>query len=81
MSYPPVHRLDLFTDPEGLAPRYRSRVAMPEYAKLDLPVTDRLAAQTLWFKTSALMGDQSDCADLVTAVAKVQTHAHELDHG
>ena len=81
MSYPPVHRLDLFADPGGLAPRYRSRAAMPEYAKLDLPVTDRLAAQTLWFKTSVLMGDQSDCADLVTAVAKVQTHAHELDRG
>ena len=81
MSYPPVHRLDLFVDPDGFAPRYKSRTAMPDYSKLHLPVTDRLAAETLWFKTSVLMADQSDCADVVAAMTKVRSHAHELDRG
>jgi dTDP-4-amino-4,6-dideoxygalactose transaminase len=78
MAYPPVHSLDLFTDPDGFAPRFRSRQGMQDFGSLNLPVTDRLAAETLWFTTSVLMGDRSDANDVVEALAKVQRYASEL---
>jgi len=76
MSYPPLHRLELFASPDGLAPRFRRRPFDPD--PLHLPVTDRLAAETLWFKTAVLMGDERDCQDVVDAVAKVVGAASEL---
>lgn len=78
MSYPPVHQLDVFTDPAGFAPRVRDRSALPDYASLSLPVTERLAATTLWFTTSVLMGTKDDALDVVRAVEKVQRHARSL---
>lgn len=78
MAYPPVHSLDLFTDPDGFSPRFRSRAGMQDFAKLELPVTDRLAAETLWFTTSVLMGSRADADDVVAAMAKVQRHASTL---
>jgi dTDP-4-amino-4,6-dideoxygalactose transaminase len=75
MSYPPLHHLDLFAAADGLAPRYRT--SRPLVAG-SLPVTERLAAETLWFRTAVLMGDRRDCQDVVDAVAKVQAHAAEL---
>ncbi len=78
MSYPPVHHLDVFRDPDGLAPRYRDRAGMQDWASLSLPVTERLAATTLWFTTSVLMGTESDALDVVRAVEKVQHHAGAL---
>ena len=51
---------------------------MPDYAVQKLPVSDRLAAETLWFTTAVLMGARRDCEDVVTAVAKVQANAAEL---
>lgn len=82
MAYPPVHSLDCFADPDGFAPRYRAaRSSMPDYAHQLLPVTDRLAAETLWFTTAVLMGSRQDCDDVVTAVAKVHQHARELADG
>ena len=81
MSYPPMHSLDCFATPDGLAPRYRDRSSMPDWAHQDLPVTTRLAAQTLWFTTAVLMGSVSDCDDVIEAVAKVQANAGELSDG
>lgn len=81
MAYPPIHRLGCFVDPDGFAPRFRSRAGMPDYAGLDLPVTDALAADTLWFTTAVLMGTRADADDVVEAMAKVQHHASELPHG
>jgi len=78
MSYPPLHRLEAFTDPDGFAPRLRSRAGLQDYAALSLPVAERLAAETLWFTTAVLMGSEGDAADVVRAVAKVQRHAGEL---
>jgi dTDP-4-amino-4,6-dideoxygalactose transaminase len=78
MSYPPLHHLETFLDPSGFAPRYRDRTGMQDFASLDLPVVRTLADQTLWFKTSVLMGDRKDCDDLVTAVDKIRRNAHEL---
>jgi dTDP-4-amino-4,6-dideoxygalactose transaminase len=77
-AYPPLHRLELFATPDGLAPRRRDRSRMQDFASLEMPVTDRLAAETLWFTTSVLMGSPEDADDVVAAVAKVQQHAGEL---
>ena len=78
MSYPPIHRLDVFRDPDGFAPRWRDRTGMQEFAGLSLPVTERLADTTLWFTTSVLMGTDEDAFDVVRAVEKVQRHAGDL---
>lgn len=78
MAYPPLHRLDAFTDPSGLHPRYRDRRRITGTASPSLPVTERLADTTLWFQTAVLMGTAADARDVVAAVAKVHEHAHEL---
>ena len=78
MSYPPVHQLDVFRDPDGFAPRFRDRSGMQDWASLSLPVTERLAATTLWFTTSVLMGTSDDALDVVRAVEKVQRNAGAL---
>lgn len=75
MSYPPLHQLDVFADDEALAPRYRTP---GKFRGTELPVTEHLAATSLWFKTSVLMGDRRDAQDVVDAVAKVAAHAREL---
>ena len=78
MSYPPTHRLDVFRDPDGFAPRWRDRAGMQDFAELSLPVTEHLADTTLWFTTSVLMGTEDDALDAVRAVEKVQRHAAGL---
>ncbi|MGA7757141.1 MAG: DegT/DnrJ/EryC1/StrS family aminotransferase [Ilumatobacteraceae bacterium] len=78
MSYPPTHRLDVFRDPDGFAPRWRDRAGMQDFAELSLPVTEHLADTTLWFTTSVLMGTEDDALDVVRAVEKVQRNAAEL---
>lgn len=78
MAYPPIHRLDAFVDPDGFAPRFASRDGMPDYASLSLPVTERLAAETLWFTTAALMGTPDDTADVLAAVEKIHAGADQL---
>ncbi|MCX6458777.1 MAG: DegT/DnrJ/EryC1/StrS family aminotransferase [Actinobacteria bacterium] len=77
-SYPPLHALDLFADPQGLAPRIRDRSAYPDYASASFPVTDRLASTTLWFTTAVLMGSRKDAQDVVDALAKLKSHSAEL---
>ena len=78
MAYPPIHRLDVFRDRNGFAPRFRERTGMQDFAELSLPVTEHLADTTLWFTTSVLMGTEDDALDVVRAVEKVQRHAAEL---
>lgn len=78
MAYPPIHHLDAFVDPDGFAPRFASREGMPDYASLSLPVTERLAAETLWFTTSALMGSPADTADVFAALEKIHAGADQL---
>lgn len=78
MAYPPIHRLDAFVDPDGFAPRFRNRDGMQDFARLSLPVAERLTDETLWFTTSVLMGSPDDTADVVIALDKVQRHAAAL---
>lgn len=77
MSYPPVHRLETFASKNGFEPRHRQGAGWPDYARLHLPVTDEVAATTLWFKHQVLM-DRGGAADVLTAVEKVQRFAREL---
>ena len=77
-SYPPMHSLELFAEPDGLAPRLRNRGRYPDYATAHCPVTDRLAATSLWFTTAVLMGSPADAMNVVEAMAKLQAHPDEL---
>ena len=79
MAYPPVHRLDLFTNPDGFAPRFKSRAGMQDFANLSIPIAEQLAANTLWFTTAVLMGDRGDSSDVVDALAKIHSQVDELD--
>lgn len=78
MSYPPVHRLETFASTTGFEPRHRRGAGWPDYARLQLPVTEQAAATTLWFKHQVLM-DRAGAADVLAAVKKVQRFAHELE--
>lgn len=77
-SYPPLHALDLFDDPDGLAPRIRDRARIPDYAAQSFPVTERLAATSLWFTTSVLNGSDEDALDVLRAVQRLHQHRSEL---
>lgn len=78
MSYPPVHRLAVFSDPQGFAPRQRDRGGWPDYAALHLPESDAAAASTLWFPHQVLMGSRDDAADVAEALLKIQRNVSEL---
>ena len=77
-AYPPIHQLDAFRDPDGFAPRWKNRDGMADFASLSMPVSEHLAATTLWFTTAVLMGSSDDTADVLRAMAKVHEHAAEL---
>jgi dTDP-4-amino-4,6-dideoxygalactose transaminase len=81
MAYPTINSLDLFTDPNGFLPRVKSREGMQDFANLSMPISQRLADETLWFTTSVLMGSSDDTRDVVTAVEKVQRLSHTLNSG
>lgn len=78
MAYPPLTRLDVFSDPDGLSPRVRSKRGMSDFPSLSLPVSERMADTTLWFTTSVLMGTEDDARDVVRAVRKVMEHRMEI---
>jgi dTDP-4-amino-4,6-dideoxygalactose transaminase len=77
-SYPPLHRLEMFKDSSGLAPRLRGEVTRIRYNEQNFPVTDKLAANTLWFTTSVLMGSKEDTQMVLDAIAKVASSASEV---
>src|SRR5581483_10049088 len=78
-SYPPVHQLDMFRDGE-----YRKRLtgaqAKEEHAFLKHAFlnTQRAAWETVWIPQPALLGDEQDMREIVTAIEKIQRHAKEL---
>lgn len=77
-GYPPLHRLGMFADKNGLAPRIRDTSYLPKYSSMSFPNTDHLSNSTIWLKTSALLGSATDTQDIVEAFAKVQDCADEL---
>ncbi len=77
-AYPPLHRLEMFKDRSSLGPRLRGKVTKIKYNKQKFPVTDHLAANTLWFNTSVLMGNQADANSVLEALTKVAKYSAEV---
>jgi dTDP-4-amino-4,6-dideoxygalactose transaminase len=77
-AYPPLHRLEMFKDRASLGPRLRGKVTKIKYNKQKFPVTDHLAANTLWFNTSVLMGNQADANSVLEALTKVAKYSAEV---
>jgi len=77
-SYPPLHALELFASPDGLAPRIKDRSGIPDYADQSFPVTERLAANSLWFTTSVLNGTTEDALDVQRAMEKLHAQRSAL---
>ena len=77
-SYPPLHKLEMFKDPSGLAPRLRGEVTKIRYNEQSFPVTDHLAANTLWFNTAVLMGSHEDANSVLQSIAKISELASEV---
>jgi len=77
-AYPPLHKLEMFKNPSGLAPRLRGEVTKIRYNEQSFPVTDYLAANTLWFKTEVLMGSRDDANSVLQSIAKISEHASEV---
>ena len=68
----------MFKDPSGLAPRLRGEVTKIRYNEQHFPVTDKLAANTLWFTTAVLMGAKEDAQTVLEAIGKVAAAAVEV---
>jgi dTDP-4-amino-4,6-dideoxygalactose transaminase len=79
-SYPPIHRLDLFTG--GTFQRrlgYRPRAAaLKRLLRGIYPVTEEAAGQSVWIPHYALLGDEQDIAEIAGAVRKIQRNVREL---
>ncbi len=78
-SYPPLHRLDVFTNGEfrrRLAPEHVA--SAPDFTKSSYPVSEDAAENTIWLVHRALLGTEEDTAEIVEAVRKIQRHAKEL---
>lgn len=51
----------------------------PDYSAVHCPVTERVCAEeAIWLTQNMLLGEESDMADIATAIKKIQTHANEL---
>lgn len=78
-SYPPLHRLDVFTNGEfrrRLLPEHAA--CAPDFAKASYPVSEDAAENTIWLVHRTLLGTEEDAAEIVEAVRKIQHHAKEL---
>tara|TARA_Y100001978_G_scaffold101307_1_gene90644 strand:+ start:132 stop:920 length:789 start_codon:yes stop_codon:yes gene_type:complete len=51
----------------------------PDYGRVHCPVTERVCAEeSIWLTQNLLLGEESDIADIVTAIEKIQTNAGSL---
>jgi dTDP-4-amino-4,6-dideoxygalactose transaminase len=78
-SYPPLHELHMFRNGE-----YRkclSEAARKEthaFLQQPFPNTQRAAWDTVWIPQPALLGDQQDMQEIVSAINKIQRSAKEI---
>jgi dTDP-4-amino-4,6-dideoxygalactose transaminase len=78
-SYPPLHELHMFRNGE-----YRkclSEAAGKEshaFLKESFPNTQRAAWEAVWIPQPALLGDQQDVHEIVSAINKIQRSAKEI---
>ncbi|HEX6505796.1 MAG TPA: DegT/DnrJ/EryC1/StrS family aminotransferase [Terriglobales bacterium] len=78
-SYPPLHELHMFRNGE-----YRKCLSGSQareehsYLKHSFPNTQRAAWETVWIPQPALLGDEQDMHEIVTAISKIQRNAKDL---
>jgi dTDP-4-amino-4,6-dideoxygalactose transaminase len=78
-SYPPLHELDMFRNGE-----YRKRLSGTQakgkhaFLRQSFPHSQRAAWETVWIPQPALLGDETDMHEIVSAIRKIQQHAQEL---
>jgi 3-amino-5-hydroxybenzoate synthase len=78
-SYPPLHELHMFRNGE-----YRKCLSGAQakedhaFLKESFPHTQRAAWETVWIPQPALLGDDEDMEEIVSAIRKIQRHAKDL---
>ena len=78
-SYPPLHELHMFRNGE-----YRKCLSDAQakedhvFLKQSFPNTHRAAWETVWIPQPALLGDDEDIEEIVSAIRKIQRHAKDL---
>lgn len=78
-SYPPLHKLDLFT-----SGAYKTRLSPAQasedhaFLRQPFPGAVRESDETVWIPQYALLGDETDMHEIAAAVAKIQRHAKDL---
>ncbi len=78
-SYPPLHKLDLFT-----SGAYRSRLCGSQRSEThallagEFPNTEKAAWETVWLPQPVLLGGEEDMHLVVKAIRKIQAQAKEL---
>jgi dTDP-4-amino-4,6-dideoxygalactose transaminase len=78
-SYPPLHELHMFRNGE-----YRKCLAGAQakedhaFLKQSFPNTQRAAWETVWIPQPALLGDELDMNEIVSAIRKIQENAKKL---
>ncbi len=78
-SYPPLHELDCFRNGE-----YRKRLSGAQatekhsFLESKFPHTQRAAWETVWLPQFALLGDEQDMNEIVTAIQKIQRNAASI---
>jgi dTDP-4-amino-4,6-dideoxygalactose transaminase len=78
-SYPPLHELHMFRNGE-----YRkcldetAREETHAFLKGSFPNTQRAAWDTVWIPQPALLGDEQDIHEIVSAINKIQRSAKEI---
>lgn len=78
-SYPPLHELHMFRNGE-----YRKCLSGPQakeehaFLKHAFPHTQSAAWETVWIPQPALLGDEKDINEIVSAISKIQKNAQDL---
>lgn len=80
-GYPmPLYRQSLFVKAafDHAATNYDAAYEPTKYGELDLPVSERLCRQALWFTQNMLLASDADLADILTAAEKIRSNAATL---
>lgn len=77
--YPPIYANPLYNPGSrrrfAIDPEHERRI---DHRRFQLPVSERVANRSVTFHHAALLGDESDVADIATAFRRVLEHAAEL---
>jgi hypothetical protein len=74
VSYPSLSDLELFRT-RNFSPTRRSSAPALDYSSLHLPVSEHLAASTVWIQHRILLGERADVLRVPEALARIQANA------